>query len=40
MSSLLGPFGGGAYPADPLASLTAISSRVTQLGRTTIEGCR
>lgn len=39
VSSLLGPFGGGgADPADLLASLTAISSGVTQLGSTTIRG--
>ncbi len=38
MSSLLGPFGGGTDPADLLASLTAISSSVTNLGTTTIRG--
>ena len=38
MSSLLGPFGGGTDPADLLASLTAISSGVTNLGTTTIRG--
>jgi hypothetical protein len=38
VSSLLGPFGGGADPADLLASLTAISSGVTQLDSTTIRG--
>src|SRR5260370_701019 len=39
VSSLLGPFGGGGTdPADLLASLTAISSGVTQLGSTTIRG--
>jgi hypothetical protein len=38
VSSLLGPFGGGTDPADLLASLTAISSGVTNLGTTTIRG--
>src|SRR5258708_16690514 len=39
VSSLLGPFGGGGPdPADLLASLTAISSGVTQLGSTAIRG--
>ena len=37
-SSPLGPFAGGADPADLLASLTAISSSVTDLGATTIRG--
>ena len=37
-SSLLGPFGGGTDPADLLASLTAISSSVTNLGTTTVRG--
>ena len=36
--SLLGPFGGGTDPGDLLASLTAISSRVTRVGTTTIRG--
>lgn len=38
VSSLLGPFGGGPDPADLLASLTAISSGVTNLGTTAIRG--
>jgi hypothetical protein len=38
LGSLLGPFGGGTDPADLLASLTAISSRVTKLGTSTIGG--
>ena len=38
-SALLGPFGGGGTdPADLLASLTAISAGVTNLGTTTIRG--
>src|SRR6202050_5162018 len=39
-SSLLGPFGGGTDPADLLASLTAISSSVTNLGPATIRGVK
>jgi hypothetical protein len=38
VSSLLAPFGGGTDPADLLASLTAISSSVTNLGPATIRG--
>jgi hypothetical protein len=37
-SSLLGPFGGGADPADLLASLTAISSTFTRLGTSAVRG--
>ena len=37
-SSALSPLGGGTDPADLLASLTAISSSVTNLGTTTIRG--
>ncbi len=37
-SSLLGPLGGGTDPADLLASLTAISATVTNLGTTTVRG--
>jgi len=39
-SSLLSPFGGGTDPADLLASLTAISASVTNLGTATIRGVR
>jgi hypothetical protein len=34
----LGPFAGGADPADLLASLTAVSSSVTKVGTSTIRG--
>jgi hypothetical protein len=37
-NSLLSPLGGGTDPADLLASLTAISSSVTNLGTATIRG--
>jgi hypothetical protein len=37
-TSLLSTFGGGTDPADLLASLTAISTSVTNLGTTTIRG--
>ncbi len=39
-SSLLSSFGGGTDPADLLASLTAISASVTDLGTATIRGVR
>ncbi len=39
-SSLLSPLGGGTDPADLLASLTAISASVTNLGTATIRGVR
>lgn len=38
VSSFVGPFGGGADPADLLASLTAISSSVAKLGTSTVRG--